>query len=385
MQVTRNFLLTRDKTYERKIKEIILAQRIESVYDKERILWLYLNEIYLGSGAYGVEAAARVYFGKNIKDVTLAEAALIAGLAPAPSKYSPHKNWDKARDRQLYVLKEMLEEKMITQAEHDAAKAEQVKIVKEENPFLTTAPHFTEYVRRHLLDKYGFERVYNEGLRVTTTCELDLQTTAQEAVVKQVHVVDKRVGFRREGLETLKDDAAIGKRRDEHEEAMIAAMMFKEDPAGRSKRPPVSVLEEGEVYDGVVLEVQKNWARVGIGKHEGVIPIAWSEWVYDPNPKRSWRYRKQNDLREKVYNSKKNKEKGITPGPILRKGDVIIAKVKALSSNKADKDVKKALKRTPRGRQGPDGAGAVAASRGRGRHHVHRRQHRRGPRHGRRR
>ncbi|MFK7929921.1 MAG: transglycosylase domain-containing protein, partial [Myxococcota bacterium] len=173
MQVTRNFLLTRDKTYERKIKEIILAQRIETVYDKDRILWLYLNELYLGSGAHGVESASRVYFGKHVNELTLAEAALIAGLAPAPSAYSPHKSWDKAQTRQRYVLDQMRRNGFITDAEFDAAKAEDIKIVKEDNPFLLMAPHFTEHVRRHILDTYGFDRVYNEGLKVTTTMDLN--------------------------------------------------------------------------------------------------------------------------------------------------------------------------------------------------------------------
>jgi len=329
MQVTRNFLLTRDKTYERKIKEIILAQRIESVYDKDRILWLYLNELYLGSGAYGVEAAARVYFGKHANELTAAEAALVAGLAPAPSAYSPHKNWKKARTRQLYVLDRMRKNEFLTEAEFQAAKDEHITIVKEENPFLTTAPHFTEHVRRHIVDTYGFDRVYNEGLIVTTTMDLEVQQTAQNSVQQHVHEVDQRMGFRRAGLETLTSDAAIEARRAEHEQAMKQANAFEADPAGREPEPDTSILEPGRVYDGVILEVDKGWAKVGIGSHEAIIPLAWSRWVYEPNPRMSWRYRTANDLTATVRGWEEGVDKG---GTLLRRGDVVLVKVEALST-----------------------------------------------------
>jgi len=103
-QVARNFLLTSEKKLARKIREAILATRVETAFDKEHILYLYLNQIYLGSGAYGVEAAARVYFDKHVEELTLAESALLAGLPQRPSDYSPHRNWDKARARQEYVV-----------------------------------------------------------------------------------------------------------------------------------------------------------------------------------------------------------------------------------------------------------------------------------------
>lgn len=352
MQVTRNFLLTRDKTYERKIKEIILAQRIESVYDKERILWLYLNELYLGSGAYGVEAASRVYFGKHVDELTIAEAALIAGLAPAPSAYSPHKGWDKARTRQLYVLEQMLDNGFITQAEHDAAKDEYIKIVKEENPFLLTAPHFTEFVRRYIVDKYTHERVYNEGLTVRTTMDLELQLVAQKAVVDQVHRVDQRMGFRRAGLETLGTDEAIAARRKEQEKALRAHNAFVADPAGRVPEPAKSELTVGEVYDAVVLEAQKSWLRIGIGDHEAIVPIAWARWVYEPNPRMSWRRRVARDFTAAVRGWEEGVDKG---GTLVRKGDVIVVKVEQLSTAKPVvveggddlKAIAKALKGTP--------------------------------------
>lgn len=344
MQVTRNFLLTRDKTYERKIKEIILAQRIESVYDKDRILWLYLNELYLGSGAYGVEAASRVYFGKHVDELTLAEAALIAGLAPAPSAYSPHKNWDKAQTRQRYVLDQMRRNGFITDAQFEAAKSEHIAIVKEDNPFLLMAPHFTEHVRRHIVDTYGFDRVYKEGLKVTTTMDLQTQRVAQKAVGEQVNKVDQRMGFRRAGLETLGSDAAIAKRRDEHEQAMRELNGFEADPAGRKGLPDQSELVAGRIYDAVVLEAQPKWVRVGIGAHEAIIPIGWSKWVYEPNPRKSWRRRVASDLTASVNGWEEEVEPG---GTLLRKGDVVLVKVEAPSSAAGDDDVKKAMRGTP--------------------------------------
>ena len=341
MQVTRNFLLTKQKTYERKIREILLAQRLESTYTKEHILFLYLNEIYLGSGAYGVEAAARTYFGKHIQDVTLAEAAMIAGLAPAPSTYSPHQNFDKAKTRQEYVLSRMLTTGKITQAEHDAAKAEKLTIAMKTNDFLTAAPHFTEYARRYLVEKYGHDAVYEQGLKVTTTCDLSLQQTAQVAVREQVYEVGHRMGFRREAVETLKDDAAIAAKRAEVEQELRKQWATEQDAAGRTELPSASVLEVDRVYTGVVLEVKKNYARVGVGDHEAIVPIAWSDWVFQPNPRRSWNYRTQTDLTEMVDTDGDYKK----DEPIVQKGDVVGVKVLTLSTQ--DKEFAKDFRKTP--------------------------------------
>jgi penicillin-binding protein 1A len=323
MQVTRNFLLTRDRTYERKIKEILLAQRIESVYDKERILWLYLNELYLGSGAYGVEAAARVYFNKHASELTISEAALIAGLAPAPSAYSPYKAYDKARVRQLYVLDQMAKNGFITAEQKEAAKKEQLTFVNDENPFLTTAPHFTEHVRRHLMERYGFDRVYKDGLRVTTTMDLELQKVAQDAVKRQVRNVDRAVGYRRKGRETMPTDADIAARRQAQEQKLKIDQAFAKDPAGRTPLEPKSRVEPGSITEGVVLEVAKSWVRVGFGSHEGYVPLGWSEWVNEPNA-RFYRQRTQTDFTTPVQGWEEGVEKG---GPLVRKGDVVLVEI----------------------------------------------------------
>lgn len=340
MQVTRNFLLTRDKTYERKIKEIILAQRIEQAYDKEHILYLYLNELYLGSGAYGVEAAARTYFGKHVQDLSIAEAALIAGLAPAPSTYSPHQNFDRAKVRQGYVLDRMLADGHISQSEYDTAKAEELVIIERSNEFLEMAPYFTEHVRRYIVETYGHDRVYNEGLQVTTTCDLDLQQVAQDAVKKGVHEVDQRMGFRREGLETI-PVSAIPERRAAVESEIIDAWVQEHDPAGQLERPATSTLEQGELYTGILTEVDRGWAKVAIGSHEALIPLEWSKWVFVPDPARSWRYRTQDNLTQVVDWD----GDGTDDGAILQVGDVVRVKVMALSTQ--DEEVADAFNRTP--------------------------------------
>ena len=195
-QVARNFLLTREKTFIRKIREVILAQRVEEVFEKEHILFLYLNQIYLDRGAYGVEAASRTYFDKSVSDITLAEAAILAGLPQRPSDYSPHRHWKKARARQLYVLNQMQRKGFIDQATYDAAIAESVNIAPKRNDFLQQAPHFTEHVRRYLVDTYGFDKIYNDGLSVDTTCDLDLQKAAQKAVEDGVNIASNRRGWR---------------------------------------------------------------------------------------------------------------------------------------------------------------------------------------------
>jgi penicillin-binding protein 1A len=342
-QVAKNFLLTNERSFDRKIKELLLSWRIEDTYSKEHILYLYLNEIYLGSQAYGVEAAARTYFGKNADQLTHGEAALLAGLPPRPSGYSPHKSWKLARQRQEYVVGQMVDKGYLTAAEGKAALAESIAIVGRGNTFLEQAPHFTENARRFLVERYGEDRVLHEGLQITTTCDLDLQRVGQASVTRNIFDVDQRMGFRREGIEaTLGTDAAITKARAAHETAMREAMAYQKDAAGeRLPLPEKSVLAPDQVLKAVVLEVDKKWARIGIGEHEAIIPVAYADWAYKPNPKRSWRFAEQLDLTAKYDYD----DDGKPDTSILKKGDVILAKVAALSTQ--DAKVSKAFVGTP--------------------------------------
>lgn len=195
-QVAKSLLLSSEKKLSRKIKEAILAFRIEKNLSKEQILFLYLNQIYLGHSAYGIQEAAKAYFNKNVEELSLAEASLLAGLPQAPSKWSPLSNPDKAKERQIYVLGRMVKEGYITRNEAEEAINTRLKIEKNLDFNLKQAPYFTEFVRRYLNEKYGIDRVLDEGLKVYTTIDIDLQKAAQEAIKAGLRSIDRRQGYK---------------------------------------------------------------------------------------------------------------------------------------------------------------------------------------------
>lgn len=190
-QLVKNVLLTPEKTVIRKVKEIILSLEVEIIYSKDQILEMYLNEVNYGGTAYGVEEASQLYFGKNIKDVTLAEAALLAGLPKSPSKYNPFgNNPELAIDRQKDVLNLMVVNKFITLDE--ATKASEQKITFIPNTIDIKAPHFVMYVKEILAEKYGEEMVEKGGLEVTTTLDYEVQKMSEEVVSQEI---SKLVGY----------------------------------------------------------------------------------------------------------------------------------------------------------------------------------------------
>ncbi len=195
-QVVKSLLLTPERSYERKIKEIVLAIRLERQLTKEEILYLYLNQIYLGNGAYGVQAAALEYFGKDVSQLTLAEAAMLAGLPQAPSRYSPVRHFDRAKARQRYVLDRMVEEGFITLAEAQQAYDEEIVLKRDEAPISSVAPYFVEHVRRLLEQRYGSSAPYQLGLNVHTTLNLAMQREADRALREGIAELDERQGFR---------------------------------------------------------------------------------------------------------------------------------------------------------------------------------------------
>jgi len=195
-QVAKIFLLSADKKLIRKIKEAILSVRIERSLSKEQILYLYLNEIYLGSSAYGVEAAAQTYFDKSVKDLSIAECALLAGLAKFPSAASPKKNLNKALERRGYVLRRMFDEGYITEAQFEAANKENPKISTQTNPYAKVAPDYVEHVRRYVERKYGTDALYKEGLQIWTAVDIDMTKAAQAAMDRGLRELDKREGYR---------------------------------------------------------------------------------------------------------------------------------------------------------------------------------------------
>ena len=191
-QITKSLLLTPEKSLARKIKEAILAKRIETSLTKNDILALYLNQIYFGLGAYGVESAARTYFGKSAAQLNLSEAALLAGLPKAPSLYSPFRNMERARQRQSYVLERMLEQKYITAQEKQEAEKAPLHMKLQENINLTQSPYFTEFVRQTIEKKYGSKAVYEDGLRIETTLDTAMERAAQEAIQTGLEEYEKR-------------------------------------------------------------------------------------------------------------------------------------------------------------------------------------------------
>ena len=217
-QVTRSFLLSSEKTYGRKIKEAILAYRIEQNLTKEDILFLYLNQIYLGRGAYGVESAAQIYFDKHVSDLSIAEASLIAGLTRAPGRYSPFRTPKLARSRQVYVINQMLDSGFISSEEAMAAINEKLIFARRRpNTFLETTPDFTEQVRRQVEDLVGPERLYTDGLRIYSTVNIESQFLARKAVKFGLAAWSKRQGYggprKKAGkgrMEILSESAAAG-------------------------------------------------------------------------------------------------------------------------------------------------------------------------------
>jgi penicillin-binding protein 1A len=196
-QVVKSLLLSPEKSYERKLKEILLSLRLERQFTKDQILYLYLNQIYLGAGAYGVAAAAQVYFNKDIDEVTLPEAALLAGLPQAPSRTSPIHHPDRARARQLYVLDRMEADGYISHAQREQAAAIPVQVVVgQRRQSYPKAPDYVEYVRRQLEDRYGNRAPYELGLRIDTALDLRMQEIAEQAVRRGLKELDRRRGYR---------------------------------------------------------------------------------------------------------------------------------------------------------------------------------------------
>lgn len=207
MQVARNFFLTREKTYTRKIKEILLAIKIDRELPKDKILELYLNKIYFGNRAYGVAAAAQTYYGKPLGELTLGEMAMMAGLPQAPSKNNPINDPVGAMKRRNHVLSRMLEEGFINQKEFDAATKEPITAKYHGLAIQVQAPYVAEMVRQAMEDEYG-DRAYEEGLSVYTTIDSRLQTAANKALIKGLIAYDHRHGFRKstENLMKLNSD-----------------------------------------------------------------------------------------------------------------------------------------------------------------------------------
>ncbi len=195
-QVAKNFLLTNEVSMKRKIKEAILAFRIERAYTKERILELYLNQIYLGQGTYGIAAASLEYFDKPIKELTYSDAALLAALPKAPSKYNPYKYPKVAEFRRNLVLKNIEENNFISKKKYNELKSSKINLKKRKIEIVNEANSYTEEVRRSVKENYGFEKLYSQGLSIKTPLDINYQIQAINSLRKGIEDYDRRHGWR---------------------------------------------------------------------------------------------------------------------------------------------------------------------------------------------
>jgi penicillin-binding protein 1A len=266
-QVTKSFFLTPERSYKRKIKEAILAYRIDKAFSKAEVLYLYLNQIYLGHGAYGVEAAAENYFGKTTKDLNLAECAILAGLPQAPSRYSPFWYPERAKQRQIYVLNRLVSEGFITNIQATEAINTELDIKPRRNWYIEKVPIYTEHIRRYIEAQYGKDTLLNAGLKVYTAVNIEMQKKARVEIEKGLHVLDHRQGYR----------GPIKQIPPEEFEAFSNTIeeSLKE-----------TAMAQGLLTEGVVIKVDdgqgKTWVR--IGKEQGVILLDDIRWARKPNP-----------------------------------------------------------------------------------------------------
>ena len=253
-----------DLSLERKVKEAIVAMQIERRYTKREILTFYANQMHLGHGTYGVEAASRLYFGKSAKTVTLEEGALLAGIFQSPARQSPFVNLDAATRRRNYALQRMADEGYITQAQADASKSKPV-VVREQPPqqqARSVAPYFLEEVRKHLESRYGAKQLYESGLTVKTTLDVRLQEAANRAIAHGLRDLDKRHGYRRPNRNVVAQGHSIEG--------------FKDDRWSR----PMAV---GDVVPAVVSAIGKPAppaaARLRIGRYHADLAKDGFAWI----------------------------------------------------------------------------------------------------------
>ncbi|MDD5642396.1 MAG: PBP1A family penicillin-binding protein [Syntrophales bacterium] len=195
-QVVKRIMLSSEKSFARKIREAVLAYRIDNYLTKEEILTLYMNHIFLGHGAYGVEAAAQEFFSKHVEDLTLAESALLAGIPKAPSRYSPYLHPKRAKERQAYVLRRMAEVGFISREMEAAALSQPLKLKSYRPDWIKECGYFNEYVRTLLENRFGREQILNMGLKVYTTADVNLHQAAQEAINQGINGLISRNGYR---------------------------------------------------------------------------------------------------------------------------------------------------------------------------------------------
>jgi penicillin-binding protein 1A len=295
-QLARSLFLSPTRDFERKAKEALLALKMEQILGKEQILELYLNQIYFGHGAYGVQSAAQTYFGKDVGQVTLAEAAYLAGLPKGPTDYSPYHHPEASRKRQATVLRRMVEERFITTTEAEMAMTEDVPFSRQTRD--EPAPYFVEHIRQRLMATYGEAMVYKGGLQVYTTLSLAEQQVATAVLQEGLRQLDKRQGYRGPLRRGVSPDEVSAKRVSD----------------GASADAP---LRPGEIIEAVVAKVGKDELTVlarGLTGRIAAGDLMWARRrLKGPDP------------------IKHVKDTGArTPGQLFKVGDVIEVSVKKM-------------------------------------------------------
>lgn len=332
-QVVKKIFLTDERSIERKIKEAILARRLEKAYSKEKILNLYLNHIYLGEGAYGVEVASQTYFRKSVEDLEVKEAALLAGLTNRPGKNTPLKNPKAAKRRQKYVLSRMAEEGFITQDYAEKAAEEDLRVYFSQK-IEKSAPYFLETLRQVVTDKVGNKALLQDGLKITASLDLEKQKAAQKALKKGLRELDKRQGFRGplKKLKTREEvqDFLYQVRNKEIKKHNKAIVIDKNGEVTGKIKDPLNLtiyeigsetevkpnlpdyLDIGDIVKAVVTKVsdKEELVFVRFAEHRGVILFDTMKWARRPNPDTFYKY----------DNIKK-------PSYALSKGDVVYVKI----------------------------------------------------------
>ncbi|MCB9060652.1 MAG: PBP1A family penicillin-binding protein [Halobacteriovoraceae bacterium] len=352
-QVAKSLLLTSERSISRKIKDFLLAQKIEKKFSKEDILFLYLNQVYLGGGYYGVKSAFRGYFRKELSEASVAESAMIAGLLVAPGRYSPYRNPLYAKRRQAYVLKRMFETGKISESEYKLALQEKIKYFTREGSVFK-APYFTEWIRQKVVDIVGEDNFKENGFIVQTTLDWDLQNRAEIAIAQGVKEIDKRQGFKGP-LQHLETDEEIEKfiieyrknlleekseyfildgdskkqyefEYNEEEYLKVKNDYFSSiekinsnDFEWNSNDPMLDLLEVGKDYKAVVIKVHDSSRMVYVnlaGVH-GMIPYEQFRWAH-----------------ERVLDSEKNFWSYVVrPSQILKRGDIVYVQIEKKSES----------------------------------------------------
>jgi penicillin-binding protein 1A len=275
-QLIRTILLHTRQTLRRKLKEVILALELEKRYTKEEIFTIYCNQFWLANTAYGVESASQLYFDKSVTDLNLNEAATIAGIFRGPAVYDPYKNPERTRQRRNHVINRMVDEGFISAEEGEAVKREPLDVLPRYRQDSDFAAYFKEEIRKHLEKNYGADALYTEGLKVYSTLDPTYQKYAEEALKKQLHVLDKRQGWRNdkqnlvkkgvENLEEIEEPFFINPENSEKREAFLSSWLK-------------TTLEESDIIEAVVLEAKRTEAQIKVKNYTGKLTNKNIQWT----------------------------------------------------------------------------------------------------------